>query len=121
MSNSQHVEKPATAPRAKRIVAKAAAKPAPPKAKAKTPVQVLFGGRNADTPLLVFRYTQEGVELSAVKEMLSLLALYQDRPAGDHHRQLSANCPEDVEQEQVRGYPTQPAAEHRSLPVRPGA
>ncbi|MCR3806872.1 DUF2384 domain-containing protein [Pseudomonas aeruginosa] len=76
MSNSQHVEKPATAPRAKRIVTKPAAKPAPPKAKAKTPVQVLFGGRNADTPLLVFRYTQEGVELSAVKEMLSHFSLY---------------------------------------------
>lgn len=76
MSDTHREQKAATALRAKALAAKSVDKPAPPKAKVKTPVQVLFGGRNADTPLLVFRYTQEGVELSAVKEMLSRSSLY---------------------------------------------
>lgn len=42
----------------------------------KTPTEVLLHGRKSDTPLEIIRYTQEGFDLSDVREMLEISALY---------------------------------------------
>jgi putative toxin-antitoxin system antitoxin component (TIGR02293 family) len=42
----------------------------------KKPTEVLLHGRKGDTPLLIIRYTQEGFNLSDVRDMLATSALY---------------------------------------------
>ena len=42
----------------------------------RTPTEVLLNGRKGDTRMLIIRYTQEGFELSDVRDMLSTSDLY---------------------------------------------
>ncbi|MGE8147055.1 antitoxin Xre/MbcA/ParS toxin-binding domain-containing protein [Pseudomonas frederiksbergensis] len=44
----------------------------------RTPTEVLLHGRSGDTRLSIIRYTQEGFELSDVRDMLSTSALYME-------------------------------------------
>lgn len=46
------------------------------KRKARSPVEILFGMRDADTPLMIYRATQKGVEFRALKEMVSRSSLF---------------------------------------------
>lgn len=42
------------------------------------PTEVLLHGRSGDTRMLIIRYTQEGFDLSDVRDMLSTSALYME-------------------------------------------
>ena len=44
----------------------------------KKPVEVLLHGRKGDTRMLIIRYTQEGFNLSDVRDMLSTSTLYME-------------------------------------------
>ncbi|VVP21570.1 antitoxin Xre/MbcA/ParS toxin-binding domain-containing protein [Pseudomonas fluorescens] len=46
--------------------------------KPRKPTEVLLHGRKGDTRMLVIRYTQEGFELSDVRDMLAISALYME-------------------------------------------
>ncbi|EJM24825.1 putative toxin-antitoxin system antitoxin component, TIGR02293 family [Pseudomonas sp. GM21] len=62
---------PATNQADKEAVATRAKKP-------RKPTEVLLHGRKGDTRMLVIRYTQEGFELSDVRDMLAISALYME-------------------------------------------
>jgi putative toxin-antitoxin system antitoxin component (TIGR02293 family) len=62
---------PATNQADKQTVATKAKKP-------KKPTEVLLHGRKGDTRMLVIRYTEEGFELSDVRDMLAISALYME-------------------------------------------
>lgn len=62
---------PATNQADKQTVATRAKKP-------RKPTEVLLHGRKGDTRMLVIRYTQEGFELSDVRDMLAISALYME-------------------------------------------
>jgi len=62
---------PATNQAEKQAVASRANKP-------RKPTEVLLHGRKGDTRMLVIRYTQEGFELSDVRDMLAISALYME-------------------------------------------
>jgi putative toxin-antitoxin system antitoxin component (TIGR02293 family) len=45
---------------------------------ARKPTEVLLHGRNGDTRMLIIRYTQEGFDLSDVRDMISISDLYME-------------------------------------------
>ncbi|MNS90449.1 hypothetical protein D3C72_1245000 [compost metagenome] len=45
---------------------------------ARKPTEVLLHGRSGDTRMLIIRYTQEGFDLSDVRDMISISGLYME-------------------------------------------